>query len=443
MTTAAIPGVGFAARPARSRKTWLPGRAALFCVPLMLAPPMAMIGPYGITLPEMLVWAAGSAMFLFQTRPLPAVHPVVVGYIALYLIGWLGALYNSFDWRIPIGVGNAAVFYSLGLAFFGAWVGRYSRYGLDEIVRHGVTKACVVAVAVFALVYPFLPVDQRQLLLAPFINDHFLTRLASPRFPGVGINGNSYSFMVFAVFLFAADNYLRKRISWIYPLAALLIIVACASRTVTGLALLAAIALILRYLRRRRPLTHGAGSHAPRTRLRAAVAATGILLLAGSAIAYGSKVRDLYTLYGQFEELIAGTEQRGLKGRQELWATGVERVKLAPALGIPKHPAIEDDLVPLYSYAPHNEFLYFWSALGVAGMLAHAGLLLYLLFRNLRARADLTWVLLYFGIIVQMTFDAVFQGTRVVAFVFILIGLNLKYLTERKQASRSPARAAQ
>lgn len=437
MTTAAIPETGLGERSRVSRGVWFPARTALFCVPMMLVPPMAMIGPYGITLAEALVVVGGAVIFFFQKRPLPAVPTPLIFYIGLYLIGWLGALYNSYFWHIPIGVGNVVVFYSIALSLFGYWIGRYSRYSLYRIVVHPVTKAFVLGVGLLALAYPFMSPAERQLVLAPFINQDFMARLAAPRFPGIGINGNTYSFMVFVVFLFAFDAFLRKRLSAIFPFAALLIILAGASRTVTGLAILSSIILVLHYVRRRPRVPLGSARPArparPRSRRRAVFVGLGIILLAAAAVVYGAKVQEIFTLYARFEELLAGTEHAGLKGRQELWTSGVERIKLAPVLGIPKHPNVVDDFVPLYSYTPHNEFLYYWTVFGIAGMLAHVYLILYMLFRNLKERADPTWLLLYASMIVQMTFDAIFQGTRVVAFTFMLIGLNIKYLAELKQ----------
>jgi hypothetical protein len=420
---------------------------AWLCVPLILAPPMAMLGQYGITLPEMIVLATGLFMMATYTVPRVGVPAFLMLYIAGYAVGWVGALYNSFDKGIPIGPGHLSVGYVFALTVSGYVIGRYSRIGIDEIMTSRLTFWIVAFVFVVAVAYPFLTADMRQRILAPFINEEFTRRLAAPRFPGMGINANTYSFMVYVVFLFGFAAFLARRGSAFVPFATFIIILAAASRTITALALGSAAVLIgasmLTGSRARREWTLYASKLSRRRAFLVVVTvlAVGVPLV----VVYGSKANQVFTLYSRFEELIAGNEESGLANRQGLWALGIARIRLAPVLGLPKDVTRpENDTNPLYYYSPHNEFIYFWGTFGILTMLAHVYLILHLIAVNLRARSGVIWLLLYGALVVQMTFDAVFQGPRVVAFFFMIIGLNIRFisdLAERRRAVRAPASA--
>jgi hypothetical protein len=114
--------------------------------------------------------------------------------------------------------------------------------------------------------------------------------------------------------------------------------------------------------------------------------------------------------------------------RYELWNLGLERVELAPVLGIVRHRFLDDDSVPLLFGYPHNEFIAQWMFYGVTGMLAHVFLLCGLIITNLRSKAALVWPLLYVALMVQMFFDGAFEYVRFYAMFFLLVGLNMQYL---------------
>lgn len=403
--------------------------AARWTLPLVLAPPMVMIGQYGVTLAEFMVVAAGFAILAFRERPPRGTPVFMITYLLLFCLGWLGALFNAFRWNIPVGPGNIVFFYTLLLAWFGFLVGRYSDWHLGEIVRSRFATVVVLGVALFAAAYPFISPAMRQLVMTPFINEMFYPRLASPRFPGIGLNANVYSFMVFIFLIFSLQAYLKDRGSPLLPLAAIVIIVSAAGRTITVLSLLSILVLVGATARSSVRATIDR-VRAAMTRRRALTVGAVIMALTAAAIAYGAQAKDAFTLYVRFQDMFSNTEYSGLRTRTDVWAIGVERVKLAPILGIPVDPSRLDDSNPLYFYTPHNEFLYFWTIFGITGLLAHAYLLTRMIAANLRRGAELPWFLLYGGMMLQMMVDSVFSGPRAIAFFFIVIGLNVKYLDE-------------
>jgi O-antigen ligase len=414
--------------------------AAHWTLPLVLAPPMVMIGRFGVTLAEFIVVAAGFAILAFCERPPRGTPTFMIIYLLCFCLGWLGALFSAFRWNIPVGVGDVVFFYTLLLAWFGFLVGRYSDWHLRDIVRSRFASVIIVGVALFAVAYPLMAPGMRHLIMSPFINENFYRRLASPRFPGIGINANVYSFMVYVFLIFTLQAYLKDRGSLLLPLAAIAIIVAAAGRTVTALSLLSILILVGAAARSsvRASLDR---MRAAVTRRRALAVGAVILLLTVTAIAYGAQARGAFVLYARFQDMFSNTESSGLKTRTDVWAIGIERIKLAPVLGIPADPTRLDDSNPLYFYTPHNEFLYYWTVFGIMGLFAHVYLVIRMVVANLRLGAELPWLLLYGGMILQMMVDSVFSGPRAFAFFFIVIGLNVRYLNGLKaeRRRRSPA----
>ena len=75
---------------------------------------------------------------------------------------------------------------------------------------------------------------------------------------------------------------------------------------------------------------------------------------------------------------------------------------------------------------------------GVAGMFAHIFLIGFLIRTNLRRKAELVWPLFYVALIFQMLFDAAFSGVRFYGLFFMLVGVNLQYLRQRRTTHVSP-----
>ena len=410
-----------------------PRNAALYALPLVLAPPMATIGQFGITLTELLVVYAGFLILTLNRTPSQGTPIFMVVFLLLFCLGWIGSLYNAWDWQIPVSAGNVVFLYTPLLALFGYLVGRRSERSLSHIVDSRYARFIIIGVAVFAAAYPFLSPGTRQLIMTPFINELFYSRLASPRFPGIGINANVYSFMVWVFFVFSLDSYLKGKAPALIPFAAMTIIVAAAGRTITVLMLASLLVLLIAAARRSGRVAMDR-LRAAVTRRRALTLGALVVLLVSAAIAYGAQARDAFTLYIRFQDMFSDTEYGGLRTRTDVWAIGLERLELSPILGIPRDPGRVDDSNPLYFYTPHNEFIYFWTTFGLLGLLAHLYLIGRMILANLRMKAALPWLMLYGGMILQMMFDSVFGGPRATAFVFMLIGLNIKYLSELRAA---------
>lgn len=404
---------------------------ALWLVPLMLAPPMMTIGQYGVTLVEFVVVLAGTAILALHERPPRGTPVFMIVFLLCWCIGWIGSLYNAYDWQIPISGSNIIFLYSPLLAWFAFLVGRYSAVQLTDVTISRVAFVIVVFVGIFAVAYPFLSPMTRQLIMTPFINELFYSRLLSPRFPGMGVNANVYSFMVYVFMLFSLHAYLQGRGSALIPLAALAIIIAAASRTMAVISVTSILVLVT-------AASRGAVRNALDTvraataRRRAWVIGLMILLLTGAAIVYGARVRETFALYVRFQDMLSSSEYGGLRTRTDVWQIGIARLKLSPILGIPVDPSRVDASNPLYFYTPHNEFIYFWTTFGVFGFIAYVYLLGRMIVANVRARAELPWLVLYGAIFLQMMVDSVFGGPRTITFIFLIIGLNVKYLHDRK-----------
>jgi hypothetical protein len=94
-------------------------RMASICLPLTLAPPILLIGQYGITLAEGLVLITGLGMLLTYSRPSVRLPLFLIAFLAAHTAGWLGSLYNSFEWGIPIGAGNLSIMFPVCLTIGG------------------------------------------------------------------------------------------------------------------------------------------------------------------------------------------------------------------------------------------------------------------------------------------------------------------------------------
>ena len=408
-------------------------KAALYALPLVLAPPMATVGQFGITLPEVMVVYAGFMILLLGREGRQGTPPFMLMFLLLFCMGWIGSLYNAYEWHIPVSLGNVVFLYTPLLAWTGFVVGNYSALSLNDIVTSTYTRVIIISVAVFAAAYPFLSPGTRQLIMTPFINELFHSRLASPRFPGIGINANVYSFMVYVFGIFSLHAYLRGRGAAAIPFAAIVIIVAAAGRTITVLMLASVLVLVGAAAFRSGRQTFDR-IRAATTRRRAFGIGLVIIALTAVAIAYGAQARDAFSLYVRFQDMLSDSEYGGLRTRTDVWAIGLERLKLSPVLGIPRDPGRVDDSNPLYYYTPHNEFISLWTLFGVLALIAHVFLILRMIIMNLRYKAELPWLLLYGAMIVQMMVDSVFGGPRATAFFFMIIGLNTLYLRELKAA---------
>ena len=125
-----------------------------------------------------------------------------------------------------------------------------------------------------------------------------------------------------------------------------------------------------------------------------------------------------------------------LNDRFEIWQLGIERVKIAPIFGIDVVQAdLASDTKPIYFATPHNEFLFYWMSLGIAGLLAYSILLIYLVWINLLPKFRIEWIIIYSALIIQMFFDGAFQTLRFQFIFFIFLGLNFRELALDRSTS--------
>ena len=142
----------------------------------------------------------------------------------------------------------------------------------------------------------------------------------------------------------------------------------------------------------------------------------------------GKKIRDKIIILKNIITLIEHEqtdEISALGNRFTLWRMGMERVNLAPFMGIKKSP-IYDDSKPITFCCPHNEFIAYWTFTGFLGLLAFVVLIVGLLFKNKNSYHGYYWNGFYIALTIQMLFDAAFQSTRFIPLFFLIVGMNLK-----------------
>jgi hypothetical protein len=417
--------------------------SASFLLPFLLVSPMVAYGSYGLSLAEIMTVLAGAYVLLVRRTLSSPVPTFIVLYECCFAIGWALAIYNATRWGITVGVERLTFFYVLTLPLLAYQVGRHSAWDVCQIVTGRFSAAFITAVGILAVVYPFLSGELSHVIFNYFWTDTDDPRFLSPRFPGVGINANVYSYLVFFFFVFAFDAYLRNRASYIVPLFSALIIVAAASRLVISMVIVSAVALWLNNYRTQRRVRSARPAPTPMTlRPRTVVVALLVCAAAAGAIRYSEELRGLqeaFVFLGRFEAALDATStgsEKPFAERGEHWALGMERVSFAPVLGISMPLAAQQQQnIALYYAYPHNEFLYMWSAYGLAGLLAHVGLITYLFGLNLRAKAGLPWLIIYASLVPQMFFDGAFASVRFVTLFFVFVGLNVRYLRSRERVT--------
>lgn len=425
--------------------------SARVLLPLLLASPMVALGQYGLSLGELLTVIAGAILLLAPGGRSARFPMMMYLYVAVFAMGWLTALDNAASWRITISIGRLSFLYLAGLPFLAYHVGRSSNDDVEQIVTGRVAVAILAVIALLGAAYPFMSPQIRQTLVGPFWVDADLPRISGGdyagldiRFPGLGINGNVYAFLVFSVLLFSFNAYLTRGTSKWVPAFAALAIVTLASKLVVVLSVTCCGALWLAKLVADRKTLRTSLRRRGVSPIRA-VLYSGAIVIVGTAFRsqLADKVataREALVVVERFADLVNGgslSEERSpMEIRLYHWRLGLQRVALAPVRGIAPEPGLFSDTDPLYFQTPHNEFLYLWSAYGLCGLLAHVGLLTYLVVGNLRRHVSLVWILFYLALVAQMFLDGAFEYVRFVALFFLVVGLNF---TLWHRMDRSPA----
>ena len=159
-----------------------------------------------------------------------------------------------------------------------------------------------------------------------------------------------------------------------------------------------------------------------------------ILIIFSSAFSF-SKSTYLQYKYRAFSQLILydiDDVRNPIMTRYMAWSDGIKRIKLAPILGIPTVRTNESSEVLSFSH-PHNEFLQIWMFYGLLGLISFLGLLVYAFSLNIRRKSELSWIIFYSSVVIQMMVDTAFFGYQFVIVFFILFGINLKEFFIRKQ----------
>jgi hypothetical protein len=330
--------------------------------------------------------------------------------------------------------------YLLCLPILAYLVGARSELDLEAISTTRLMVVIMSAVTIFAIAYPFLDVVARKAVLIWFVPVQYLDspRYDAPRFPGLGINGNVYAFMVLVPFLFSLSAYLKGKASLVVIVLTGLTILMTSGRIAMFCALLGGAVIWWSRARSERRRRRAAGTLPVRRtrRLLVYVVALAIVGVGLSSVfneqlaGVWSKVVFVDRISMLFDPHKAAITADGDVSEMDIrfihWRLGMERVKLAPFLGIAPNIYVNTDTDVVLFSAPHNEFIFYWTAYGFLGLLATAYLVAALIFMNIRRRTGPTWVALYGALIVQMMFDGALQYVRFLAMFFIIIGLNVR-----------------
>lgn len=410
-------------------------------VPLTLLTPYVFVLQYGVSALELLVFLALTLVLLptvlFRQASIPA---FLVAFLTLYSLGYLGALLNGIHWSVPVGVWNLNFFYKILLALGAFYISASYPHEIHTVLRSRLFLATLCVLGAVAIVYPFLSYDTKiqyfSILYRP--GSDFEQYFTSRRMPGLGINANVYSFMLFSYLLFVFRNFIERTTSWLFPLLCFISILVLSSKTVIALSVAGCTAILAGHTLRR---TRGSDASARRIflNLRCAKLLSVFLILTLLSVFFamytqtGRTVVDSYATVQRFQALLEQTpdtegEPTGLALRLTLWSRGLDRAELAPILGIARDPfnSLRGSLVGFYN--PHNEFLRMWILYGICGLAAWVFLLAHLIQENLRHGKSIEWPAFYFGLIVFMLFDGGLDDPRIMVFTFLMVGMNYRSL---------------
>ena len=415
-----------------------------FLLPLTLLTPYVFVLHYGISVLELLLWlylllAVLPAILQLRLR-LPKFLLIFLG---LYTFGYLGALTNGVNWGVPIGVWNLNFFYKAILGIGAFCAGMSYRADIAKIFQGRLMLFTIVLLGALAVVYPFLAFETKVRYFGIFYpqGSGFEEYLTSRRMPGLGLNANVYAFIVYCYMTFSLRAFLEGKTHFVIPLVSFLVILVLSSKLIIALAVATGLFLVARSAVRFSKTAAGDGLLlAFRKRgFSVAVGLTTVAVLivfAATQTKTGQQIVDGYATVQRFEAAFAqqspDERPQGFALRFEYWQKGLDRVELAPFLGIAKDPfrRINDSLVGFYN--PHNEFLRMWLLYGLAGLAAWCYLLGYMIYKNLRHDTDIVWVLLYGALIVFMIFDGGLDDPRVNAFFYLFLGLNWSQIRRAK-----------
>jgi hypothetical protein len=394
-----------------------------FLLPFALITPYVFLNKTGITLFEILV-ILGFFLHFFKKGTLPKQNIIYIFFTFLLLGYFIASINGHFSYNLPLSLNDLKVGYWILLALAGFCLGfvKYESNGI--IVKSKFFKATLIILGIFVILFPFMDLETKLFFMRPFwISPELMEKVMQingNRFPGLGVNANIYAFMIlmcFCMFTYAA---IHKKSSWLYPLLTFLMISIIGSRTVMLIAVLLALGLYLlsdvSKLRKIKIFMYI---------LVFFIFLTIFMILTETGKELQRKIVMINRVINVIEDEKKHDKVSSLENRFILWGMGMERVELAPLLGIKKSTIYDDENIIDFC-CPHNEFIAYWSFTGFLGLLAFIILILGLLFKNRKCYHGYYWNGFYFALCFQMFFDGAFQYTRFIPMFFIIIGMNLK-----------------
>ncbi|HEY1062789.1 MAG TPA: O-antigen ligase family protein [Daejeonella sp.] len=393
-----------------------------YLLPLFLISPMLTLGGFGLTIAEILTFFTG-IVFLMGFKGTIKFPAILILFIFLIVVGRIGAFVNSLDYNIPFNYAKIVFLFIIFVQVISYSIGRYSKITFDEIIVSGFAKVLFSVLAVFSLIYIVSDFDTRVRLLTLFFPKGMdFVRFNSPRFPGLGINANIYSFIVFMFLVMSVRTYLENKSNFLIPFLCTVIIFSITSKTTIIVSMIALLFFSIYYYSKK---TSDNLTKKKATRIITTLILIGFIIITASIV-----FSEYIIIFQRFDELLGNSENvNSLNDRFELWNLGIERIKMAPFFGIDVVQAnLVSDTRPIYFATPHNEFLFYWMSLGIAGLLAYSILLIYLVWINLFPKIRIEWIIIYSALIIQMFFDGAFQTLRFQFIFFIFLGLNFREL---------------
>jgi hypothetical protein len=409
----------------------VPKIVSIYFFSLLFLTPYIGIGKYGITLLEIVAFLFLIILPLINDGKLIKTPNILTGFFILYTLGFIGATINSaLNWAIPISVSNLNFFYKIiiGLSSYnlGVYFITYFQEKKIDIFSNLVVKITIFLIFVMVMTWPFLNYDLRIKIYQNFFPQGGLDGLQSLRFPGPGINNNSYSFFINVLFVLSLNSWINKRCKFYIPFFLLLIILALASKLAAGSALMALIFLLVielkgnGYILKKRPLIL----------LSAIALLTTCLIYIISISEFGEKISESFTLLSRIDALTSNNKNidpSGAAERYEVWKLGIERVELSPILGIVKNPSVPDSESNIVNFGnPHNEWIRIWMFFGFFGLSSWIILIGYFIWFNLKSR-NFYFFTIWFLFVFFMMYDGGIDNPRFVVFLFFIFGMNFKY----------------
>ena len=161
------------------------------------------------------------------------------------------------------------------------------------------------------------------------------------------------------------------------------------------------------------------------------------LLIIGAPIAVALGLSSVATIM-----LFSGERsgESGLARRLINMMGGVDRVAAAPILGVPRVKPGDRAFPHILEFSyPHNEYLMIWMFYGLLGLIAYLYLFAVLFYLNVRHRMSVKWLLVYFGMMVQMLVDIAFFDFQITTIFFIIVGLNIREMYRKDAAALTKA----